>query len=44
LKDAIKDPALSSKVFAIEDDRALGARESRRRIRHAIEDVYTLPA
>jgi hydroxymethylpyrimidine pyrophosphatase-like HAD family hydrolase len=44
LNDAIKDPALSSKVFAIEDDRALGAIESRRRIRQAIEDVYTLPA
>jgi hydroxymethylpyrimidine pyrophosphatase-like HAD family hydrolase len=44
LKDAIKDLALSSTVFAIEDDRALGALESRRRIRRAIEEVYTLPA
>jgi hypothetical protein len=44
LKNAIKDLALSSAVLAIEDDRSLGPQESRRRIRRAIEDVYTLPA
>ncbi|HVW30094.1 MAG TPA: HAD-IIB family hydrolase [Polyangiaceae bacterium] len=46
LKDAIKDEALSKAVFAVEADRSLAAspRESRRRIRCAIEDLYTLPA
>ena len=44
LKDAIRHLALSSAVLAVEDDRSLGPQESRRRIRRAIEDVYTLPA
>jgi hypothetical protein len=44
LGDSIKDPALSSSVFSIETNRSLGARESRRLVRSAIEDVYTLPA
>ena len=44
LREAIKNEGLSSSVFAIETDRSLGARESRLRVRTAIEGVYTLPA
>ncbi|HEX4335714.1 MAG TPA: HAD-IIB family hydrolase [Polyangiaceae bacterium] len=44
LRDAIKNADLSSSVFAIEKNRTLGARESRREVRTAIEGVYTLPA
>jgi len=44
LRDSIKNDGLSSSVFDIETNRALGARDSRREVRDAIEGVYTLSA
>ncbi len=44
LAEFIKDPVLGEEVAAIEDDKALDARESRARVRAAVESHYTLPA
>jgi HAD superfamily hydrolase (TIGR01484 family) len=43
-RQAIKDSDLADQAAAVEEDRALSARESRDRIRAAIEKRYTLPA
>jgi hypothetical protein len=44
LREAIKNPELAEEVRAIEGRRELDARSSRRRIRDAIDKIYTLPA
>jgi HAD superfamily hydrolase (TIGR01484 family) len=44
VKTAIKNDELAQSVAQIESDAALGAGESRKRVRAAIEKVYTLPA
>lgn len=44
LREAIKDDALADEVTALEKDGSLSAAESRRKLREAIERVYTLPA
>src|SRR5262249_6780862 len=44
LGDAIKDPELAAEAAAVEEAGDLEPRESRRRIRDAIEHRYTLPA
>lgn len=44
MREFIKDPELGEAVAAIERDRALSPADSRRRIRAAVEQRYTLPA
>lgn len=44
LRQRIKDDALANQVRAIERETALAATESRRRIKAAVEERYTLPA
>jgi hypothetical protein len=44
VKEAIKNDDLASSVHHIEDDSALDPKESRKKVREAIEHVYTLPA
>jgi HAD superfamily hydrolase (TIGR01484 family) len=43
-RDAIKDDDLAAEAAAIEADRSLSARESRRRIKEIVERRYTAPA
>jgi hypothetical protein len=43
LRQAIKNDALSWSVYAIETDGSLSVRDSRSRVRSAIEGIYTLP-
>lgn len=43
-REGIKDPALAAEAEVVERDRSLSARESRERIRSAVEARYTLPA
>ncbi|MCI0548835.1 MAG: HAD hydrolase family protein [Candidatus Rokubacteria bacterium] len=43
-RDAIKDEGLAADARAVETDRATSAGESRRRLREAIAQRYTLPA
>ncbi len=43
-RDTIKDPELAAEAEAIEQDTSLSAKESRDRIRAAIEERYTAPA
>ncbi|MGC4097041.1 MAG: HAD-IIB family hydrolase [Nitrospira sp.] len=44
IAEGIKDPHLAGTVRTIEQQPALTADESRRRLRAAIEEIYTLPA
>lgn len=44
IEAAIKDPALAQIVQAVEQESAMSAKESRRRVAQAIEERYTLPA
>ena len=44
MREAIKDDELAAEVRTIETENAASAPESRRRIRMAIEERYTLPA
>lgn len=44
VEDCIKDEELAEKVRAVEKEESLSAEESRRRVREAIEEQYTLPA
>jgi hypothetical protein len=43
-RDGIKDSELADEAAGVEQDRTLSARESRQRLREAIEKRYTLPA
>jgi HAD superfamily hydrolase (TIGR01484 family) len=44
IRDAIKDDDLAESVAAVEADPATSAAEGRRRVRAAIEEMYTAPA
>jgi HAD superfamily hydrolase (TIGR01484 family) len=44
VEDCIKDEELAEKVRAVEQEESLSPEESRRRVREAIEEQYTLPA
>jgi hydroxymethylpyrimidine pyrophosphatase-like HAD family hydrolase len=44
LREGIKDDTLADEVAALEKNERLSAAESRRKLREAIERVYTLPA
>lgn len=44
MREFIKDPELAEEVVQVEDDAALDAAQSRRRVREAVERRYTLPA
>jgi hypothetical protein len=44
IRDVIKDDDLAAEVAAVEEDRKASPRESRRRIRDAIEQRYAAPA
>jgi hypothetical protein len=44
LRDCVKDDTLADEVGEIERDTDLSSRDSRRRIREAVETHYTLPA
>jgi HAD superfamily hydrolase (TIGR01484 family) len=44
VEDCIKDEGLAEKVRAVEHDENLSPEESRKRVREAIEEQYTLPA
>jgi hypothetical protein len=44
IRDAIKDDELADRIHAVEQDDALSAEESLRRVREALEERYTLPA
>ena len=43
-RDCIKDDELAEKVRTVEQDESLSPDESRKRVREAIEEQYTLPA
>jgi HAD superfamily hydrolase (TIGR01484 family) len=43
-EDVIGDETLAGKLRSVETDRALSPRESRQRVRAAVEEQYTLPA
>ena len=44
IDDSINDPELAAEVAAVEEDAALSADDSRRRIREVVEERYTTPA
>jgi energy-coupling factor transporter ATP-binding protein EcfA2 len=44
IKESIDDPELAAEVAAVEEDAAMSADDSRRRIREVVEDRYTTPA
>ena len=44
IRDAIKDEALAETVHGVEEQLDLPVKESRRLIRAAIQELYTLPA
>jgi HAD superfamily hydrolase (TIGR01484 family) len=44
IKGSINDPELAAEVAAVEEDGAMRADESRRRIREIVEERYTAPA
>jgi HAD superfamily hydrolase (TIGR01484 family) len=44
IEDCIKDEELAEKIRTVEQDESLSPEESRKRVREAIEEQYTLPA
>ncbi len=44
IEDCIKDEELAEKIRTVEQDESLSPDESRKRVREAIEEQYTLPA
>lgn len=44
LREAIKNDEVAAEIAAVEEDKSFDAAESRKKVREAIEKVYTLPA
>jgi hydroxymethylpyrimidine pyrophosphatase-like HAD family hydrolase len=44
MRRCVKDAALADQVLAVEEDPEISAEDSRRRIKEAVEEHYTLPA